>query len=86
MITIAALAWKRMGRSDFARYVFVLESPFELTLPTVRIKMTPWTAAEVAELSAFLAPPEAELRPQTEDGRRPVGSEQELCIGAFLFR
>jgi len=60
MITTAALAWKRMGRTDFARHVLVFESPIELTLPTLLIKMTPWTAGEVAELSAFLAPPEAD--------------------------
>jgi spermidine synthase len=60
MITTAALAWKRMGRKDFQRHVAVFASPIELTLPTVLIKMQPWTAAEIAELSAFLAPPEAD--------------------------
>ncbi len=59
MITTAALAWKEMGRADFAPHVLVFASPIELTLPTLLIKMTPWTPAQVAELSAFLAPPEA---------------------------
>jgi len=59
MITTAALAWKNMGRTDFAQHVLVFQSPTELTLPTLLIKMTPWTPAEVQELSTFLAPPEA---------------------------
>ena len=46
MITTAALAWKRMGRTDFARHVAVYVSPLELTLPTLLIKNRPWTAAE----------------------------------------
>ena len=59
MITTAALAWKRLGRSDFARHVVVFASPVDLSLPTMLIKMTPWTAAEIDDLGRFLAPPEA---------------------------
>lgn len=62
LITTAALAWKRMGRTDFARHVAVFTCPNELTLPTVLIKMSPWTPAEIASLSRFLAP--AELDPK----------------------
>ena len=58
MITTAALAWKQMGRMDFARHVAVFVSPGAKTLPTLMIKMQPWTAAEIAALSRFLAPPE----------------------------
>ena len=54
MITTAALAWKSLGRTDFRRHVAVFESPTELTLPTMLIKMQPWTEAEIAELSAFV--------------------------------
>jgi len=60
MITTAALAWKRMGRTDFARHVVVFLMPSELTLPTMLIKMQPWTAAEISTLSEFLAPPEVD--------------------------
>jgi hypothetical protein len=60
MITTAALAWKRMGRTDFARHVVVFLMPSELTLPTVLFKMQPWTEAEIAELNHFLAPPEVD--------------------------
>jgi spermidine synthase len=54
MITTAALAWKRMGRTDFKRHVVVFFSPSELTLPTMLIKMSPWTQSEIADLRAFL--------------------------------
>jgi uncharacterized membrane protein YagU involved in acid resistance len=60
MITTAALAWKQMGRTDFARHVVVFLMPSELTLPTVLFKMQPWTPEEISTLSAFLAPPEVE--------------------------
>jgi hypothetical protein len=58
MITTAALAWKRLGRSDFARHVAVWQSRYEETLPTMLIKMQPWTAEELATVSQLLAPPE----------------------------
>ena len=54
MITTAALAWKNMGRTDFARHVVVFFSPSELTLPTLLIKMQPWTEEEISQLTAFL--------------------------------
>src|ERR1019366_507779 len=56
MITTAALAWKRMGRTDFQRHVAVYISEAEPFLPTLLIKMQPWTAAELNELNVFLAP------------------------------
>jgi spermidine synthase len=58
MITTAALAWKKLGHKDFRKHVVLFFSPSELTLPTLLIKMSPWTAEEIAELSAYLAPPE----------------------------
>ena len=60
MITTAAAAWKKLGLTDFRKHVLVFFSPSELTLPTLLIKMTPWTAEEVSQLSAYLAPPELE--------------------------
>ena len=56
MITTAALAWRQMGRTDFERHVLVLERPDEPEyLPTLLIKMQPWTPAEVADLRHFFA-------------------------------
>jgi len=57
-ISTAALAWKNMGRTDFRKHVVLFFSPTELTLPTLLIKMSPWTQQEISELSAYLAPPE----------------------------
>jgi spermidine synthase len=54
MITTAALAWKRMGRTDFAKHVAVFFTPSQLTLPTLLIKMKPWTPEEIDTLVAFL--------------------------------
>ena len=58
MITTAALAWKQMGRTDFQRHVAVWQSVYEETLPTMLIKMQPWTAEEIASINQLLAPEE----------------------------
>src|SRR6185437_11245465 len=58
MISTAALAWKRLGRTDFRKHVALYFSPSELTLPTLLIKMSPWKAEEIAALNTYLAPPE----------------------------
>lgn len=56
MITTAALAWRQMGRDEFQRHVIVLgmNTPKD-TLPTVLIRMRPWTKAEVEDLWSFYA-------------------------------
>ena len=56
MISTAALAWHRLGRTDFRRHVLVFERSDAIDyLPTVLIKMEPWTEAEVSELQRFFA-------------------------------
>ena len=62
MISTAALAWKNMGRTDFRKHVVLFFSPSELTLPTLLIKMSPWTQQEIDELSTYLAPPELDVK------------------------
>ena len=52
MVTTAALAWRQMERSEFRRHVIVFEG---LTLPTMLIKMSPWTRAEMDEAIIFMA-------------------------------
>ena len=48
MITTAALAWKELGRSNFSSHVLVIQkSNISDRLPTLLIKMTPWTDSEV---------------------------------------
>jgi hypothetical protein len=56
MITTAALAWRQMGGTDFRSHVVVLERPdHPETLPTLLIKMQPWTPSEIADLRHFFA-------------------------------
>ena len=54
-ITTAALAWSQMGRTDFQRHVAVFERPGEDTIPTMLIKMQPWTAEEMNQLKQFFS-------------------------------
>lgn len=55
MVATASQAWQKLGRSDFQQHVFVMEHK-ELpdNLPTMLIKMSPWTAAEVAQMEQLL--------------------------------
>jgi spermidine synthase len=56
MITTAALAWKQMGREDFFRHVIVLEAArhgFQDNLPTMLIKMEPWTEEECRTIQSY---------------------------------
>jgi hypothetical protein len=50
MITTAALAWAQMGRTNFQQHVVVFEREGEDTLPTVMVKMQPWTEEELDQL------------------------------------
>jgi spermidine synthase len=61
MVTTAALAWKQMGRENFRKHVVVFHrnKPAD-TLPTMMIKMSPWTEAEINALKPFLAGGEIE--------------------------
>ena len=54
MLTTAGLAWKRLGMTDFARHVLVIERWVRDTLPTLLIKMTPWTRDQVDEVFDYL--------------------------------
>jgi hypothetical protein len=55
MITTAALAWKEMGLKDFRRHVVVFQATGRVTdtLPTLLVRMTPWTEEEMKELRSF---------------------------------
>ena len=47
MLTTAAQAWHRSGRKNFYQHALVIESRASDTLPTLLIKMQPWTADEI---------------------------------------
>jgi hypothetical protein len=83
LITTAALAWKRMGRDDFEHHVAVFYSPSEPMLPTVLIKMQPWTPAEIADLSTFLAPPELDAFYQLKMVEDPLDFSKSFLSADF---
>ncbi len=47
MLTTAAQAWHQSGREDFYKHALVIEPRVADTLPTLLIKMQPWTKDEV---------------------------------------
>lgn len=54
MVTTAAKAWKEMGRGDFRKHVLVFSvTNMRENLPTLLIKMTPWTKKEVSDLRSW---------------------------------
>jgi hypothetical protein len=58
IIATAAAAWRADGRDEFRSHVAVVHYADEPDfLPTILIKMAPWTPAELADLQAFFAFP-----------------------------
>ncbi len=58
MIATAAAAWRSLDREDFRGHVAVVEraaQPRRDYLPTLLIKMSPWTAAELADLQGLIS-------------------------------
>ena len=54
MLTTAAQAWHRLGRSEFWRHALVIEPLVADTLPTMIIKMKPWTQQEVVLVRDYM--------------------------------
>ncbi|MDO5674154.1 MAG: hypothetical protein Q4G66_04465 [bacterium] len=85
MLTTAALAWSRMGKTDFARHVLVFERYAPDTLPTILIKMSPWTPAEVEEARSYLNREMiGDERVQKIAGPSPVVLKSSPYKGAFI--
>ena len=78
IVTTAALGWARLGRTDFQRHVVVvMRYPIEIdTLPTVLVKMTPWTDPEMDRLRDLysIAPGREAYYEIVEDPRQPQRS------------
>jgi hypothetical protein len=53
MISVAAAAWRSLGRDDFARHVVVYAQERPNYLPTLLIKMSPWTPTELDDLHGW---------------------------------
>ena len=55
MVATASKAWKELGRDNFRAHVLVAENAGTRDdLPTMMIKMSPWTAAEVNQAKTYL--------------------------------
>lgn len=54
MMTTAAQAWVRSGRSEFWKHALVIEPRIADTLPTFLIKMKPWTAEEIDTIMGYV--------------------------------
>jgi spermidine synthase len=83
MITTAALAWRRMGRTDFASHVAVFASPTAKTLPAMLIKMKPWTPGELASVSGFLARADLPLKQRMVLVEDPLSAPGRLLSADF---
>lgn len=67
IVTTAAATWQAIGGTAFRSHVLVFErkGPEPDFLPTILIKMTPWTAAEVDDAKRFFAFPADHEMPYT---------------------
>jgi predicted membrane-bound spermidine synthase len=83
MVASAAVAWKRMGRTDFQKHVVVLTTPVEHMLPTLLIRMTPWTELEIADLKALLSPPNLDPFYSYTLVENPLNPQASLLSGDF---
>ena len=54
MVLTAARAWKESGRSDFEKYVVVYYANRWYNLPTLLVKMEPWTQEEVTRIRSLM--------------------------------
>jgi len=56
MVATASRAWAEMGRGDFRKHVLVSDTAGKRDdLPTMLIKMSPWTQAEVAKVKGMMS-------------------------------
>jgi len=83
MITTAALAWKQMGRTDFARHVVVYSMPSQPTLPTLLIKMQPWTAEELNDLNSFLIQTDGDPKNRMQMVENPLDPSKSFLSSDF---
>jgi len=83
MVTTAALAWKEMGRTDFQKHVVVFEAFAVDYLPTFMVKMQPWTAEELHEVTAFLATYPKTLGQNYKLVENPIRPEESFLAPAF---
>ena len=84
MITTAALAWQWLGRQDFRKHVVVYERETDDPLPTMLIKMTPWTQEELARLDGYMLAPNPDNEYRLMEN--PLDPEQSFLTNDFYDR
>lgn len=80
MVATAAKAWHEMGRQDFRQHVVVIEvdrKGFQDNLPTMMIKMMPWTEAELVQIMSHFQPVYTMVV-------NPIAPENELLSAEFF--
>jgi spermidine synthase len=83
MITTAALAWKESGNTNFERHVVVFTNEGEVGLPTVLIKMTPWSSDEIQAIEAFLEQESDGVKDSFTLAENPTQREQSFLSADF---
>ncbi len=89
MVLTAARAWKNMGRDDFSRHVLIYYSNAWYNLPTLLIKMKPWTLQELNQVDMLmrdhfklvhnpLNPTGSTLTPEFFTGHLPAELEESI--------
>lgn len=87
MIITAAAAWRALGRDRFRSHVVVIEQAHQDLrhpdyLPTLLIKMSPWTPDEISDLTAFFASPAAG-EPAYRVAENPLNASASFLSDAF---
>ena len=54
MLTTAAQAWHQSGRTEFWKHVLVIEPRIADTLPTLLLKMQPWSQSEIDTVISYV--------------------------------
>jgi hypothetical protein len=83
MITTGALAWRRLGLTEFQRHVALYFSPSQLTLPTLLINMKPWTPAQIASLNTFLGSSKLGLQDRLQLTENPLDPAKSFLPAVF---
>jgi len=83
VIATAAAAWRAAGLDEFRRHVAVVRYAEEPDLlPTILVKMTPWTPEEIADLHAFFMFPAAREQ-QYEFAENPLDVQASFLPDEF---
>ncbi len=75
MVLTAARAWKEMGRKDFEKHVLIYYSGAWFNLPTLLIKMEPWTQEEFDRVQALMGDSSKLIHNPLDPGKSGLAAE-----------